>query len=213
MKRRWTTWILAGALAALFALPVAPARAQMTSSGIVGIAGGSLLAGLGPLSATVAPVLGPLVGGLVPLVGAIENAPCFICVGVRVQPKDRDTFLEQFHTGVRALPGFNASFAVAAPFEEGGRLNPDQQEQLVFVQFGGFDISLNPETNEVQFGFVGSQQSRLPIADALPIGPNLKSDQRLKIGELGPGGVTSPFTSSPGVPQGGAANPNGNFNF
>jgi hypothetical protein len=172
------------------------ASAQMRTSGIVGIAGGAAVGGLGPAAAMVAPVLGPLVGGLVPLIGALETQPCFICTGVRVQPKDNDQFLSQFHSGMRIIPGINADIVIGAPYQENGALTPENTEQLLYIQFGLFDISLNPETDEVSFGYLSGEQGRLPVFDALPIAaPIMKSDERLKIGELGPRGLSSTLGS------------------
>lgn len=181
---RCAIWMLAVAVLAAPGL----ARAQMNTAGIVGIAGGAGVAGASTVpivGAAAAPVAAPLVGGLVPLVGAIENIPCFLCVGVRVQPKEDDEFLQQYHTGLRAIPGFNTDLVVASPFNEGGRLTPDEQEQVLYMQFGMFDISVNPESNEVTFGYESGSQSRLPVFDALPVGaPIQQTDFRQKIGQL-----------------------------
>lgn len=183
--RMRTLWIVTGLLVTVALAAPERAQAQISTSGAVGIAGGAALGGLGPLSALVAPVAGPLVGGLVPLVGAIENAPCFFCIGVRVQPKDNDGFLQQYRTGLRVIPGLNTDLIVGAPFEEGGRLTPEETEQVLYVQFGMFDLSLNPESNEVTFGYMSGDQSRLPVLDALPIAaPLQRTDNRLKVGEL-----------------------------
>lgn len=179
--RNWIAFFVFGL--ALLAPTVSPAQG-LPASAVVGIAGGSAVGGLGPLGGLAAPVAGPLIGGLVPLLGGLENFPCFLCAGAKVQPKDNDDALQQFHTGVRGFYGFNTELIVGAPFDEQGALTPENTEQVFFLQMGPFDLTVNPDTNEVTAGFITAERSNLQLFDVLPTGPVSKTDFRKKIGDL-----------------------------